>query len=194
MHWIQEFASGIGTESAVVILEPDALTVTTCLSDVQIAERMALLSFAVEMFESKPDVDVYIDVGHSQVLPADEAASLLKRAGIFRATGFSLNVSNFQPLDDLVPYGLELSEAIGRDGGTHFVIDTSRNGVGAWDTNSPETWCNPPGRAVGVSPTTETADPLIDAYLWIKRPGESDGECRDGPAAGDWYPEYDLVW
>jgi endoglucanase len=50
-------------------------------------------------------------------------------------------------------------------------------------------------------------DPLVDAYLWIKIPGESDGECTRGlgptgtvdpewdlvdPAAGQWFPEMAL--
>ncbi|WP_442538328.1 glycoside hydrolase family 6 protein, partial [Streptomyces pseudogriseolus] len=55
-----------------------------------------------------------------------------------------------------------------------------------------ERWCNPPGRALGETPTTRTADPLVDAYLWIKRPGESDGECKGGPKAGEWWEDYAL--
>ena len=57
------------------------------------------------------------------------------------------------------------------------MIDTSRNGRGP----NHDQWCNPPGRALGTLPTTTTGDPLIDAYLWIKAPGESDGTCRHGP-------------
>ncbi len=38
-----------------------------------------------------------------------------------------------------------------------------------------EDWCNPPDRGTGALPTTTVDDPLIDAYLWIKVPGESDG-------------------
>lgn len=93
---------------------------------------------------------------------------------------------------------------------THFVIDTSRNGLGPWDpttseheyTGDPETWCNPPGRGLGERPTLDVDDPLIDAYLWIKVPGESDGECYRGtggpldpergmidPPAGQWFVE-----
>ncbi|MCK0116442.1 endoglucanase [Isoptericola sp. CG 20/1183] len=92
---------------------------------------------------------------------------------------------------------------------THFVIDTSRNGQGPWDpaTSSntyadPEDWCNPPGRGLGERPTLDVADPLIDAYLWIKVPGESDGQCYRGtggpldpergmvdPPAGAWFVE-----
>ncbi|MYV59291.1 endoglucanase, partial [Streptomyces sp. SID4931] len=44
----------------------------------------------------------------------------------------------------------------------------------------------------GEAPTTQTGDELVDAYLWIKRPGESDGDCKGGPKAGDWWPEYAL--
>ena len=32
----------------------------------------------------------------------------------------------------------------------------------------------------------------IAPFLWIKRPGESDGPCHGGPAAGTWWPEYAL--
>jgi endoglucanase len=32
----------------------------------------------------------------------------------------------------------------------------------------------------------------VDAYLWIKRPGESDGSCHGGPPAGAWWPDYAL--
>ena len=34
--------------------------------------------------------------------------------------------------------------------------------------------------------------PLVDAFLWIKTPGESDGTCSGGPAAGKWWGEYAL--
>jgi endoglucanase len=73
-------------------------------------------------------------------------------------------------------------------GGKHFIIDTSRNGNGPLSG----AWCNPPGRALGTPPTTGTGEPIVDAFLWIKRPGESDGTCEGGPAAGRWWPEYAL--
>ncbi|AKN71712.1 glycoside hydrolase [Streptomyces sp. PBH53] len=80
----------------------------------------------------------------------------------------------------------------------HFVIDTSRNGLGAWTpepgkyTGDPEAWCNAPGRGLGPRPTADTGVPLVDAYLWIKVPGESDGSCtRNTGGAID--PEYGIV-
>ena len=139
-----------------------------------------------------PQADVYIDAGNVTWNPAAEIARRLELAGIDRATGFSLNVSNFHTTEDTTAYGHDISAAIGADGGTPFVIDTSRNGNGPWESDDPESWCNPPGRALGATPTTDTGDDLVDAWLWIKTPGESDGECRGAPPAGVWYPEYAL--
>ena len=68
-------------------------------------------------------------------------------------------------------------------------MDTSRNGRGAAPGGA---WCNPPGRLLGAAPTASTGNPLIDGYLWIKRPGESDGTCNGGPPAGTWWPAYAL--
>jgi endoglucanase len=55
-------------------------------------------------------------------------------------------------------------------------------------------WCNPPGRALRNAPTTSTGDPLVDAFLRVKYPGESDGSCHQGdPPAGAWWPAYALA-
>lgn len=78
----------------------------------------------------------------------------------------------------------------GRSGG-HFGTGTgtgTRNRV----VGGEENWCNPPGRALGEPPSTRTGDPSVDAYLWIKRPGESDGTCNGGPPAGRWWSKYAL--
>jgi len=32
----------------------------------------------------------------------------------------------------------------------------------------------------------------VDAFLWIKIPGESDGTCQGCPPAGTWWPAYAL--
>ena len=129
---------------------------------------------------------VYIDAGHAKWHPAREMAGRLRQAGIERADGFALNVSNFQATSANIAYGEQVSALVG---GKHFVIDTSRNGIPATD---PRAWCNPRGRALGVTPTTNTSHPLVDAFLWVKRPGESDGTGNGGPIAGQWWVEYAL--
>ena len=80
---------------------------------------------------------------------------------------------------------IDLATIADQLGGKPFVVDTSRNGNG---TTADTQWCNPRGRAVGEPPLTPPSDPRVDAYLWIKVPGESDGECNGGPAAGQWWP------
>jgi endoglucanase len=45
---------------------------------------------------------------------------------------------------------------------------------------------------VGQYPTTMTGYALVDALVWVKNPGDSDGPCNGGPEAGEWWPEYAL--
>jgi endoglucanase len=184
--WIRAFAAGIGSQGAVVILEPDALPLLSCLNATDQQTRLALINDAVGVLTSNPGTAVYLDIGHSDWLSAQEAASLLGQAGVSGARGFSINGSNFQYTADSLQYGNAIAQLIG---GKHFVVDTSRNGLGPTSTNE---WCNPSGRGLGSAATTNTGDPLADAFLWLKRPGESDGTCNGGPAAGTWWAAYAL--
>ncbi|MBA3262878.1 MAG: glycoside hydrolase family 6 protein [Thermoleophilaceae bacterium] len=194
--WVRRFARGIGSRRAAVILEPDAIpqaVTESCLSAASKAERYALLADAVKTFAALPNVAVYLDAGNpGWVRPVGGLVGPLRRSGIEHADGFALNVSNFFRTGTVIEYGRALSRRLG---GAHFVIDTSRNGNGPTledDPGGPK-WCNPPGRAVGRSPSTNTGQREVDAYLWVKRPGASDGSCRAGaPPAGHWWPEYAL--
>jgi endoglucanase len=183
--WIAEFAAGLAGGRSVVVLEPDAVAQMTCLPVDGQEERLALLRGAVEAFKSA-GAAVYIDAGNARWVAADVMATRLQRAGIDRADGFSLNVSNFIGTSANVSYGAALSARVS---GKHFIIDTSRNGMGGPADGQ---WCNPSGQALGQPPTTRTGHRLVDAYLWIKYPGESDGPCNGGPAAGVWWPDYAL--
>jgi endoglucanase len=194
-EWVRALARGIGNRPAAVILEPDAIpqAVTGCLSAAARAERYALLRFAVRTLAAHPRAVVYLDAGNpGWIKPPSRLVRPLRSAGAETADGVALNVSNFYRTATTLRYGLALSRALGK---AHFVIDTSRNGNGpvrADDRGGPA-WCNPPGRAVGKDPTTNTGQHLLDAYLWVKVPGVSDGACRPGaPRAGEWWPEYAL--
>lgn len=184
--WAAAFVAAIGDRPAVVVLEPDSLPqLDTCLSAPDQAQRLELTRSFAEALSALPSTAVYLDAGHSSWVPADIMAERLLEAGIAGVRGFSLNVSNYQRDADLVRYGHDLIARLGLD--THFVIDSSRNGNGP--ATGPESWCNPTGRALGRAPTAQTDDPALDAYLWVKRPGESDGECAGGPAPGLWFPD-----
>jgi hypothetical protein len=184
--WIRSFAAGIGTQRAVMVLEPDALAGMDCLSPADRQTRLSLLSDAVSVLAAKPGVSTYIDAGNSGWQSAATMATRLQSAGIANARGFSLNVSNFRTTASERTYGDQLAGLVG---GKHFIVDTSRNGLGP---TADAQWCNPAGRALGDRPTAATGDALADAWFWIKRPGESDGTCNGGPAAGQWWADYAL--
>jgi endoglucanase len=183
--WISGFANGLGGTRSVVLLEPDALTQLSCLTSTDQSTRIGLIQYAITVLKAKGAI-VYLDGGHSAWKSATDQAALLTRGGVAGADGFFLNVSNFQYTSNSISYGKAISALIG---GKHFVIDTGRNGQGPTGDNQ---WCNPAGRGLGVSSSTLTADPLVDAYLWVKTPGESDGSCNGAPAAGAWMSDYAL--
>ncbi len=294
--WITAFAAGIGTREAVVILEPDGLGIIPWYTplngsgfewcqpaeaDPETAadERFAMLNFAVDVLRALPNVRVYLDATNSAWLGVGDAGQRLVRAGVARADGFFLNVSNYQFTANSVEYGTWISSCIAYativnpgdfgacpsqywNGGplpskiaqllgewtgvalnaygewsdtadygnlntsginlryanmlgttlpsVKFVVDTSRNGQGPWlppadhPAGDPQDWCNPPDRGVGM-PTAGVDQGLLDAHLWVKIPGESDGQCFRwstgpldpvwnliDPPAGQWFPQMAL--
>ncbi|MFD5431406.1 glycoside hydrolase family 6 protein [Kitasatospora sp. NPDC127067] len=189
--WITGVAQALGDRKAWVVLEPDAVahTLDTCgIKGDLAAERYGLLAFAVQELKKNPNARVYLDAGNpGWAQDPEELATALRKSGIAAADGFAVNVANFYDTARNAAYGARLSAALG---GKNFVIDTSRSGNGALGGDS---WCNPPGRALGERPTTETGRPGVDAYLWIKNPGESDGDCGRGePRAGEFWLPYAL--
>jgi endoglucanase len=194
-QWVRTIVTGLKSRPAVVIVEPDAVPHVVDGCGGHEAERYGLLADTVGTLKSSPGAVVYLDAGHpAWVTDTRKLADALKRAGVEKADGFSLNVSNFVQTQDNLDYGAKLSDALG---GRRFVVDTSRNGAGAvtgaTEINGGPAWCNPPGRKLGAAPTSDTGHPRADAFLWVKRPGESDGACRPGePPAGQWWPEYAL--
>lgn len=234
--WIDQIAAGIGDGRAVIILEPNSLTrlpgTRNCTAGGpdEAAQRYRELTYAADRFGALPNTAVYLDAGVHGWPDLDEIVTRLVNAGVQRADGFYLNVSDFQPTNRLLSYGGTLSRClylrIARGDDTcgeaeaaavpidapliHFVIDTSRNGKGVWNPPEgkyadPEIACNPPGRGVGARPTTDTGDELADAFLWLRFPGRSSGQCTRGeggavdpvygrvaPPAGVWWPALAL--
>lgn len=186
--WIDGVAGAIGGGPAAIILEPDALSMANCLSGDQRQERMDLIRYAVDTLTVNPATAVYVDAGHSRWTSVGDMANMLNDVGVAKARGFSLNTANFFTTDEEIGYGDAISGLVG---GKPYVIDTSRNGNGATDDKL--YWCNPTGRALGARPTTDTGNGNVDAFLWVKRPGESDGSCGQGePGAGQFVNQYAI--
>jgi endoglucanase len=187
-RWVDAVARAVAGAPAIVVVEPDALALTDCLSPAGAVERNALVRYAVERL-SRGSTWVYLDAGHSGWRAPADLAARLRAAGIGQARGFALNVANFGTTADQVAYAHQVSAALGTP--TPFVVDVGRNGRGPAEGDL--AWCNPPGRALGQAPTTNAPDELTDALLWVKPPGESDGTCRPGaPAAGQFWVDHAL--
>ncbi|MBD5785765.1 glycoside hydrolase family 6 protein [Cellulosimicrobium terreum] len=178
--WVETVASGIVGEPWVV-LEPDALAqLGDCSGQ---GDRAGMLRDGARIL-TDAGARVYVDAGHSAWLSASETAARLRQVGLDDAVGFALNTSNYRTTAESRAYGEQVSALLG---GAPFVIDTSRNGNG-----SNGEWCNPRGRALGERPGVVDDGTHLDALLWVKLPGESDGSCNGGPPAGAWWQDVAL--
>lgn len=193
LPWVTEFAKGLNGRKSVVLLEPDGVALAGCLNATDYQTRMSLLSQAVTILKAQGAV-VYLDAGGPRWPGADVITPRLNDAGIKNADGFMLNVANFYTTTENNTFGKMLSDRLN---GKHYVIDVSRNGNGPYMYNgTTNQWCNPPGRALGRTPDAQSSSSRVDAYLWIKTPGRSDGVCtefgQNDPKAGTFMPEYIL--
>ncbi|MFH9573147.1 glycoside hydrolase family 6 protein [Streptomyces sp. NPDC017230] len=186
--WIDRFAAGLGSGDVIVVLEPDSVAQAECMSADERADRFASLARAGRVLkDANPNARVYFDAGHSGWHAPAKQAGWLRQAGAASADssdGIFSNVSNFHTTADEVTYDRAVLDALGGPPSLGAVIDTSRNGNGAPADGE---WCDPAGREIGRAPTLSTGMGRVDAYLWVKLPGESDG-CKGKP--GTFTPSY----
>jgi cellulose 1,4-beta-cellobiosidase len=185
-----------------VVIEPDSLAnlatnlgVARCAAAAPVYRRS--IARAVKGL-SMPNVWLYLDAAHAGWLGwkrnrAKIAAIyrdvLAAAGGSDRIRGFATNVSNYDalrggdlarlepsdPCPDELTYVAELGASLAEVGitGKGFLVDTSRNGRSGTRTKS-GSWCNVAGSGLGERPQASPA-PGVDAYWWIKPPGDSDG-------------------
>jgi cellulose 1,4-beta-cellobiosidase len=221
-------------QRVAVVVEPDSLANLVTNAKVEKCAQSDPLyrnsiAYAVSTL-SMPNVSLYLDAGHSGWLGWDPHRAkiaeifkdVLNRAGgVNKIRGFATNVSGYNPLrgdegrrlepsnpcSDELTYVEKLSADLAKVGITDkgFLIDTSRNGRTGIRSKSGH-WCNISGAGLGERPRAAPA-PGVDAYFWIKVPGESDGtsdpkaprfdavcaspdSARDAPEAGTFFPAY----
>ena len=209
-RWMRRFVRGVRRSRVIIAFEPDSLGTIKCLHWRRRVSRLRNMRYGVRLLSKLPRATVYIEGGASDWRPAREMARYLKAAGVGRVRGFMLNSTHFDTTANNIRYGLRISRMLR---GKHFVINTDENGHGRlwyrrWVSRSRNVWrtvnvwCNPRNSSLGIPPTTNTAHPKVDAYLWISRPGASAGPCRNwnphysmrgGPSAGTFWPERALM-
>jgi cellulose 1,4-beta-cellobiosidase len=192
------------------IIEPDSLAnVATNLDKPACAASEGAyrrsIAYALRAL-ALPNVTTYLDAAHAGWLGWDGnrrafarvIADVVAAAGPgARPRGVAINVSSYDPLvavtgaaggnpcPDELTYARLLAESLAQVGVecAGVVVDTSRNGRPPTRAQ-PGTWCNVRGAGLGERPRAAPAAG-IDAYFWVKPPGESDG--TSDPAA----PRYD---
>jgi endoglucanase len=188
--WIRQVAKGLAGQKSMVVLEPDAVPFMGDPRCTDAGPRQQALTYAAKRLR-EAGAWVYLDAGHSGWRSAAEMATLLKRSGMRYARGFSTNVGNYRHTADELAYAGALTRELAALGlrGRHYVIETARNGA-AGDPVDGDV-CNPTWARVGAKPHL-VFQGRLDGYLWIKHPGESDGDggpCHGGPASGVWWPD-----
>jgi cellulose 1,4-beta-cellobiosidase len=190
------------SQRIVAVLEPDSLAnLATNLGVDKCAAAEAAYRRSVAYAVAKlslPNVFLYLDAAHAGWLGwkrnLGKIAAVYKdvldlAGGPDRIRGFAVNVSNYDPVKneggrrvdpnepgpDELTYVEDLGRALAAVGITNkgFIIDTSRNGRPGI-RSSGGNWCNIKGAGLGERPRAQPA-PSVDAYFWIKIPGESDG-------------------
>ena len=179
LDWNRIIAQELAGTRAIVLVEPDSLaSLSSAKCAGEVATRPPLIAAAVQILADAGLV-TYLDGGNARWLTPAVQADWLRKAGIERAHGFFTNVSNFSATRAEQDYAGKVSSRVGWK---HYVVDVSRNGRG-WTGG----WCNPVGAGLGVTPRVVEGTGKLDALLWVKHPGASDGPCNGGPAAGAWF-------
>ena len=190
--WYDDLARVIGDERVVILFEPDSLGTIDCLARSRQDDRLRLLRHGVEALAELANATVYLEAGASDWESAARTARQLRAIGIAKVRGFMLNATHYDWTAANIEHGREISR---RTGGKHFVINTAENGRGPvfYRRNGRRinVWCNPGLRGLGKAPTTDTSHPLVDAYLWINRPGFA--QICQGRAIS-WYPPRALSY
>jgi endoglucanase len=191
--WYDDLARAIGSDRVVIAFEPDSLGTIDCHARSRRGDRIRLLRYGVDALAALPNATIYLEAGASDWEPPKRTAKQLRAIGIAKVRGFMLNATHYDWTRANILHGLEISRLTG---GKHFVINTAENGRGPIHRRLPNgrritVWCNPPGRGLGPPPTTQTSNPMVDAYLWINRPGYAQS-CQHRPIA--WYPPRALMY
>ncbi|KAF4315553.1 hypothetical protein BBO99_00008824 [Phytophthora kernoviae] len=197
--FLKELTDAVGDRKVLYVVEPDAVGLLTkegsCGSA---AGYLDNLKIAVEALSANANAKLYVDVGYWMLADSTSAslvAPVLKELGSCgKVKGVTINTSNYRSNEEVASYCSNFQTAMGSNDMT-CIVDTSRNYNGSPTSD----WCNVATAGVGKPPTSETGISNLDYFMWIKPPGESDGECTSGSltgtAAGTFFPEgFKLLW
>ncbi|KAG6221133.1 hypothetical protein E4U34_002379 [Claviceps purpurea] len=220
----------------MLIIEPDSLSnMVTNLNIAKCSKAKSAylegVNYALRQL-NLPNVAMYLDAGHAGWLgwPANQDSAAQLFAKVYKDAGspsslrgLVTNVANYNGWDTATPpryttgnaiydekhYIHALSPLLERHGwaGARFITDQGRAGKQPTGQTSWSHWCNAKGTGFGLRPSANTGDALLDAFVWVKPGGESDGTSKTSsrrydyhcgfedalkpaPEAGEWFHEH----
>ncbi|CAI5707377.1 hypothetical protein KXD40_007665 [Peronospora effusa] len=194
--FLKELTDAVGDRKVLYVVEPDALGLLTQDGSCgAAAEYLKSLKVAVAALSVNSNAELYVDIGYWMLVNANSAnkvAAVMKDIrGSGRVKGVAINTSNYRSTDECATYCTNFQTAMGSTNMT-CIVDTSRN----YNGSPTSEWCNVRTAGIGKPPSSKTAVLNLDYFMWIKPPGESDGECvTGGTPAGSMYLEgFKLLW
>ncbi|GMF20278.1 unnamed protein product [Phytophthora lilii] len=193
--FLKQLTDTIGDRKVLYVVEPDAVGLLTqdggCGASAGYLEN---LKVAVAALSVNPNAELYLDVGYWMLAypsTAAKVATAMKQIGSAgRVKGITINTSNYRSNQECAGYCSTFQTAMGSTD-MSCIVDTSRN----YNGNPTTAWCNVPTAGIGKPPTSNTGYSNLDYFMWIKPPGESDGECWGGPSAGSFFlGGFKLLW
>ncbi len=187
---IDAIARATANRPAVYLLELDGVGSSGCVRKMgSLGIWEADLRYEVNKISSLPHTVVYLEAGYSDANGPRYTARVLNAAGVRTIRGFWTNDTHLNWTISEIKWGDKVSRLTH---GANFVINTAQNGNGPKKNPHPvtqgnEDLCNPPGRALGPRPTTDTGFAHVDAFLWSSPPGNSSGPCNGGTASGTFW-------
>ncbi|CAK4669838.1 hypothetical protein AeNC1_005265 [Aphanomyces euteiches] len=208
LKFVKDLADLVGTRPVIYIMEPDAFGLhidSPCAKTNGYLDNM--MSAIPLLTNDNANASLYVDIGYwafnttERVQMVAEAWKQLVSKGA-SVRGIALDTSNYRKNDEMIDTCQKFVTSL-KTSDYRCVIDTSRNYLGPKEGTAE--WCNNRYAAIGIPPTNNTANDLIDYFLWLKTPGESDGTCsgggissdalKNGPAAGQFYEKaFSLMW
>ncbi|GAB9472482.1 Endoglucanase a [Globisporangium polare] len=184
-RFIQSLVEIVGDRKALYVLEPDAVgllaKVGGCGAQAGYRENLLL---AIELLSANPNAEIYLDVGYWTLAYPESTARVAQvvkdLAAVGRVKGITLNTSNFRNSAEMSELCSNFQVSIGTNA-LNCIVDTSRNYNGSPSTE----WCNVRIAGIGSPPSSITGFSNLDYFMWIKPPGESDGQCDTGSHTAD---------
>lgn len=178
-NFLNRLTGLMGDRKVLYVLEPDALGLLANGGCAATSGYKANMITAVQKLSVNANADIYLDVGYwtlayqSSLTIVITIIKELVAAG--RIKGIALNTSNYRSTAEMAQLCQAFQNAMGSTA-YRCIVDTSRNFNNPISTE----WCNVGTAGVGTLPTTSTGYSNVEAFIWAKPVGESDGTCNDG--------------